>query len=147
FFSSRRRHTRFSRDWSSDVCSSDLLFVKATIYPCIKSGTKTNFKICHNKINSKTCFRNNVFPTCKQETTETILFKYFWQLLHIGHTGEFCFHLWRNRIVVTNTDTYSQREYQRNGRHIKICSGEEVPSLAFKQHLHLHLIQNNRSSH
>src|SRR3989449_3179798 len=28
FFSSRRRHTRCSRDWSSDVCSSDLL-VKA----------------------------------------------------------------------------------------------------------------------
>src|SRR5690606_40159476 len=24
FFSVRRRHTRFSRDWSSDVCSSDL---------------------------------------------------------------------------------------------------------------------------
>src|SRR5690606_40266411 len=24
FFSSIRRHTRFSRDWSSDVCSSDL---------------------------------------------------------------------------------------------------------------------------
>src|SRR5690606_20163322 len=24
YFSSRRRHTRFSRDWSSDVCSSDL---------------------------------------------------------------------------------------------------------------------------
>src|SRR5690606_40069441 len=27
FFSSRRRHTRFSRDWSSDVCSSDLPIV------------------------------------------------------------------------------------------------------------------------
>src|SRR3989442_9437526 len=25
FFSSRRRHTRCGRDWSSDVCSSDLL--------------------------------------------------------------------------------------------------------------------------
>src|SRR5690606_39951187 len=24
FFAGRRRHTRFSRDWSSDVCSSDL---------------------------------------------------------------------------------------------------------------------------
>src|SRR5690606_20765874 len=24
YLSSRRRHTRFSRDWSSDVCSSDL---------------------------------------------------------------------------------------------------------------------------
>src|SRR5690606_41122025 len=27
FFSSRRRHTRFSRDWSSDVCSSDLALI------------------------------------------------------------------------------------------------------------------------
>src|SRR5690606_39753164 len=26
-FSSRRRHTRFSRDWSSDVCSSDLCHI------------------------------------------------------------------------------------------------------------------------
>src|SRR3712207_366199 len=27
FFSSRRRHTRYWRDWSSDVCSSDLSFI------------------------------------------------------------------------------------------------------------------------
>src|SRR2546422_9159534 len=33
FFSSRRRHTRCSRDWSSDVCSSDLylLFGKSSV--------------------------------------------------------------------------------------------------------------------
>src|SRR5699024_8715036 len=29
FFSSRRRHTRSKRDWSSDVCSSDLLLLVA----------------------------------------------------------------------------------------------------------------------
>src|SRR5205807_6635945 len=29
FFSSRRRHTRLQGDWSSDVCSSDLLFIFA----------------------------------------------------------------------------------------------------------------------
>src|SRR5207249_8084998 len=29
FFSSRRRHTRSKRDWSSDVCSSDLLLDEA----------------------------------------------------------------------------------------------------------------------
>src|SRR3712207_1772627 len=29
FFSSRRRHTRYWRDWSSDVCSSDLLVGEA----------------------------------------------------------------------------------------------------------------------
>src|SRR5258707_11875994 len=27
FFSSRRRHTRYWRDWSSDVCSSNLVFI------------------------------------------------------------------------------------------------------------------------
>src|SRR6266511_215645 len=30
FFSSRRRHKRFSRDWSSDVCSSDLASTAAS---------------------------------------------------------------------------------------------------------------------
>src|SRR2546430_7271364 len=30
FFSSRRRHTRFDCDWSSDVCSSDLFEVRTT---------------------------------------------------------------------------------------------------------------------
>src|SRR3712207_8681650 len=29
FFSSRRRHTRYWRDWSSDVCSSDLGWLTA----------------------------------------------------------------------------------------------------------------------
>src|SRR2546430_3524092 len=29
FFSSRRRHTRFDCDWSSDVCSSDLEVARA----------------------------------------------------------------------------------------------------------------------
>src|SRR5690606_40194413 len=33
FFSSRRRHTRFSRDWSSDVCSSDLGIISSIRTP------------------------------------------------------------------------------------------------------------------
>src|SRR5258707_7893450 len=33
FFSSRRRHTRYWRDWSSDVCSSDLCTASARA-PC-----------------------------------------------------------------------------------------------------------------
>src|SRR3712207_4599160 len=32
FFSSRRRHTRYWRDWSSDVCSSDLLLMTAAVH-------------------------------------------------------------------------------------------------------------------
>src|SRR5690625_8047019 len=33
FFSSRRRHTRWPRDWSSDVCSSDLSTCTASTSP------------------------------------------------------------------------------------------------------------------
>src|SRR2546421_5741178 len=36
FFSSRRRHTRSDRDWSSDVCSSDL----APPHPCRGSSAR-----------------------------------------------------------------------------------------------------------
>src|SRR2546430_9226438 len=31
FFSSRRRHTRFDCDWSSDVCSSDLAHARRVV--------------------------------------------------------------------------------------------------------------------
>src|SRR2546429_5585333 len=34
FFSSRRRHTRCSRDWSSDVCSSDLVYYASVDFGC-----------------------------------------------------------------------------------------------------------------
>src|SRR5260370_31996662 len=33
FFSSRRRHTRFKCDWSSDVCSSDLMVLPSLSLP------------------------------------------------------------------------------------------------------------------
>src|SRR5437016_11724879 len=34
FFSSRRRHTRLVSDWSSDVCSSDLVLFSAASLAC-----------------------------------------------------------------------------------------------------------------
>src|SRR5688572_33073822 len=45
FFSSRRRHTRFDCDWSSDVCSSDLC----------SAGTKS----VANLLNSGTFVKRN----------------------------------------------------------------------------------------
>src|SRR5690606_40938937 len=41
FFSSRRRHTRFSRDWSSDVCSSDLVAVSTNAERVAEFGIDT----------------------------------------------------------------------------------------------------------
>src|SRR5687768_2310251 len=45
FFSSRRRHTRCSRDWSSDVCSSDLCRRTARIHA--RDSTSASVQIAH----------------------------------------------------------------------------------------------------
>src|SRR5690606_40581489 len=42
FFSSRRRHTRFSRDWSSDVCSSDLGMIEEASEEAIRAHFDVN---------------------------------------------------------------------------------------------------------
>src|SRR2546429_4818120 len=48
FFSSRRRHTECSRDWSSDVCSSDLSPFGADGYPAIDQQTGKVFQAAGN---------------------------------------------------------------------------------------------------
>src|SRR5690606_41148296 len=55
FFSSRRRHTRFSRDWSSDVCSSDLLYQQ-------QRATKKGDGCGRNKL-----FACTAFSSCYEE--------------------------------------------------------------------------------
>src|SRR5256886_12362251 len=44
FFSSRRRHTRFDCDWSSDVCSSDLSSRGATMHQVYVGGMRTEMR-------------------------------------------------------------------------------------------------------
>src|SRR6266478_9096952 len=44
FFSSRRRHTRFDCDWSSDVCSSDLVDMQGNVWIADFAGNKAGTK-------------------------------------------------------------------------------------------------------
>src|SRR2546430_13511706 len=46
-FSSRRRHTRFDCDWSSDVCSSDLVFnrEKTFLDPILRPFEKLIYRL------------------------------------------------------------------------------------------------------
>src|SRR5690606_5065076 len=57
FFSSRRRHTRFSRDWSSDVCSSDLpspvFSTGAMSYGSISAEAHETLAIAMNRLGAK----------------------------------------------------------------------------------------------
>src|SRR5207237_3380638 len=50
FFSSRRRHTRFKCDWSSDVCSSDLA---NALHDFGNGGTATASSFVTDKVNDR----------------------------------------------------------------------------------------------
>src|SRR5690606_39815853 len=52
FFSSRRRHTRFSRDWSSDVCSSDLKVVDLLIEHNLLSDISDIYQLNEKEISA-----------------------------------------------------------------------------------------------
>src|SRR5690554_5583083 len=69
FFSSRRRHTRCGRDWSSDVCSSDLPLVYDVVDPGadvernLHTGvlTLTVVKLTFNQVLKSMIGGNNVY--------------------------------------------------------------------------------------
>src|SRR5215813_14648250 len=62
FFSSRRRHTRCGRDWSSDVCSSDLLMLRRdasagvdqVTYRDYEKQAKQKIQELHERLKNKT---------------------------------------------------------------------------------------------
>src|SRR5205814_2667399 len=50
FFSSRRRHTRCLSDWSSDVCSSDLVRLEVGLDLEIWIVVQTDFQAVHDEL-------------------------------------------------------------------------------------------------
>src|SRR5687768_17869736 len=59
FFSSRRRHTRCSRDWSSDVCSSDLR-MRIVDLPALDRETTAAIENAHSRVRAFVALRNFV---------------------------------------------------------------------------------------
>src|SRR5690554_907094 len=64
FFSSRRRHTRCGRDWSSDVCSSDLVVLAAFVSPYKKD--RENIKSVVKDVNFVEIYINTSLEECER---------------------------------------------------------------------------------
>src|SRR5699024_12151390 len=79
-FSGRRRHTRSKRDWSSDVCSSDLLFFQ------IENGNRTSvflqFASVPLKIHLLTVLFGVVFSRIEMALLQTIALNIVHNLIH-----------------------------------------------------------------
>src|SRR5699024_11458540 len=80
FFSSRRRHTRSKRDWSSDVCSSDL----PDLGPLHKASETVGSILQKGMI---VVYESTVFPGATEEECLPIL------EAHSGLTGGVDFHI------------------------------------------------------
>src|SRR5690606_39384306 len=93
FFSSRRRHTRFSRDWSSDVCSSDLFKVDLNL-----TATRTeNNRPLTTTIVSDMLRSNPTFPAYTDgEPTPTLSGDQFNALIREDLYSDFAYN---NRIL------------------------------------------------
>src|SRR2546429_5275873 len=73
FFSSRRRHTRCSRDWSSDVCSSDLIIIMdAPLHkpPAGPAPAYTQGAAAARKESAQSCRRCPFAPRSEEHTSE-----------------------------------------------------------------------------
>src|SRR5690606_40190142 len=75
FFSSRRRHTRFSRDWSSDVCSSDLLGINI---PLSVEATSSIAELFGFKVPIPTCACIDITPLNKNAADSNLFFIINW---------------------------------------------------------------------
>src|SRR2546430_16361769 len=70
FFSSRRRHTRFDCDWSSDVCSSDLIDLLRNVIElffsqrsCFRNLLHSAIRFAHRRPNSHCDSRELAFSS------------------------------------------------------------------------------------
>src|SRR5690606_40249892 len=75
---SRRRHTRFSRDWSSDVCSSDLSIAAVAFIAeqCRSCGAESEDRILDNR---------TTIPYRIKKVSEVIVVCAFVSLLYFIH--------------------------------------------------------------
>src|SRR5207249_5055478 len=67
FFSSRRRHTRSKRDWSSDVCSSDLKPTQHSVQELRRIGVQPDVIVARSKVPLKQEPRKKIALFCNVE--------------------------------------------------------------------------------
>src|SRR5690606_40973948 len=65
FFSSRRRHTRFSRDWSSDVCSSDLIPLDS--FDCSQQRDHLVLNVSEERLKKAEGFDEDKWPNYRED--------------------------------------------------------------------------------
>ena len=119
FFSSRRRHTRYWRDWSSDVCSSDLC------HDCLPSFHKVDENHISCPIDNKVFSNKAVFSDkcCLRD------------ILNLQ-----CYCVWKNQgCTWSNSYCYLQDHLQECEHVLKPCLNDGCQEMIFKHKMDDHV--------
>src|SRR5579863_392088 len=73
FFSSRRRHTRWTGDWSSDVCSSDLILNRSRRPEMLQGGRVVTITGVRGGVGASTIAVNLAWHLGKRTNRHTVL--------------------------------------------------------------------------
>src|SRR2546429_1193686 len=107
FFSSRRRHTRCSRDWSSDVCSSDLLFPPGAYH---SEGHQDSMGVCRYLALMKRLFEGRFTLALLDDVVMSV---------DSGHRYQFCkllkTHFPHTQFIITTHDRLCAEQLRSAG--------------------------------
>src|SRR3989449_6312064 len=121
FFSSRRRHTRCSRDWSSDVCSSDLLEC-AHCYMSAFAGADTRGELttgeCRRVLDEIAQVNPNVFLILTGG--EPLLRRDIWEIAAYAAEKRFTTVLGTNGVLLGEREARRMREHGVPGASISL---------------------------
>src|SRR5690606_40820570 len=128
FFSSRRRHTRFSRDWSSDVCSSDL-------------GTPLIWTSFGEEKDPKAS-ANTTLVMCGVHGDEITPIKFCWDLMRELKNHQFHDKQVIIAPLVAPDSFFKTRPTRTNGRGVDV--NRNFPTRDWQAHAHQKWKQNTR---
>src|SRR3712207_7757997 len=125
FFSSRRRHTRYWRDWSSDVCSSDLSKEVDSNSPAPGGGSvaalASNIGVSLSRMMANLSFGKKKY----ESLSEDIRLEFTEKFNNLGDIRE-------ELIELVDKDTEAFEEYMKA---LKLRSEEHTSELQSRQYL------------
>src|SRR5215470_11059286 len=117
FFSSRRRHTRCYRDWSSDVCSSDLDRLPGAIHPVVRTNPRTHRRALYLASHASRIVdwplpegRLLLHDLIEHATQREFIYRHTWRV------GDLV--IWDNRCTMHRARPFADTQYPRELRRV-----------------------------
>src|SRR5205807_4198749 len=130
FFSSRRRHTRLQGDWSSDVCSSDLVVLFPGVSLPIGAGRPRTLRAIESALKSDS---HLIFAVAQRENVDTVNPGVLYTTGTIAKISQIQRGLGGVQLLLHGESRATALHYSENGRYLEAVV-REVEDLRSEEH-------------